>query len=105
MRTGRTHLLGFEGDTKENDTFEAFLNERANETLKLVDTPSTLVGKASNRIASIWCVGDEDWVHEHRFCELATALPFPGKRVVVSALENRATVGFDQLWCLMRNMQ
>lgn len=86
----KAHLETFEGNPKEDDTLKAILNQRPEETLKPIDTPSALSGKTDNFYTGVRVISDEDGIHQHRFGELPFSLPCPRERVLVATLQNGA---------------
>lgn len=84
------HLVALERYTKEDHAGQSFLDERTDEAFELVDAPSFLARQALNSDARVGVVSDEDGIHQHRLCELASALPLARQRVRVTSLQNRA---------------
>jgi hypothetical protein len=77
-------------NTKEDDALEAFLNQRPEEAFELVDAPPALAGERRDELVGVGVVRYKYWVHEHRLCELALALPLPAEGVLVAALQDGA---------------
>jgi hypothetical protein len=69
------YLDAFRGHTEQNNALQAFLYERAEEFMELVDSPAALAWERRNGLGCILDVGDEDGVHQHRFCEVTPGLP------------------------------
>ena len=84
-----THLLALHWHTEEDDALKALLDERTDELLELVHTPSALAGEGRDLDARVGVVCDEDGVHEHTLGQGTLCLPAAGQRVLVASLENR----------------
>lgn len=71
----RWYLDTIHRDAEQDDTLEAFLDERSDEVFQLIDAPPALVWKGGYYLACIWIISDEDGIHEHGFRELPLGLP------------------------------
>lgn len=72
---GKTYLDTVEGNAEEDHASEALLDEGPEEFLEAVDAPATLAREGGDVDAGVGVVGDEDGIHEHGLCEMATGLP------------------------------
>jgi hypothetical protein len=70
-----THFFAIQWHPEKDDTLQAFLDQWTDEALELINTPSPLTRQGLDNNARFRIVGDEDRVHEHRFCQLAVQLP------------------------------
>lgn len=86
-----THLFQIQGNSEQNYTSQTLLDQRLEETLESVDSPSFLSRQCWNRDFGIGIVRNEDGVHEHVLVQCSTSsLVVSQERMMVTSSEDGA---------------